>query len=260
MAAAGDWRAPLRHVREVLRTAPLCTLEAAQAELKAILAEVAARCGKNLDEAEMEAAIMHDLELKGYHLEPALPELDDSALLAQEMQICKRRRLTGKTKALPSPKGSEDPEKVPQSEDGFVAMSDQEALCSPGEVAQSSPTRTEELRDGDEDRDGLEALRFLREPTSASSPDNAARPSSNGLDHAVEEEEGEEEETVFVSRKAFTALRALRRKGLQHISSGCIYRLFDATLQDGEALVALDASQLVTPWRSSRAGVEAAPA
>ena len=31
---------------------------------------------------------MHDLELKGYHLEPALPELDDSALLAQAALPC----------------------------------------------------------------------------------------------------------------------------------------------------------------------------
>ena len=69
MAAAGDWRAPLRHVREVLRTAPLCTLEAAQAELKAILAEVAARCGKNLDEAEMEAA---SLQFKNVSISVAL--------------------------------------------------------------------------------------------------------------------------------------------------------------------------------------------
>lgn len=56
MAEASDWRMLLCRVREALRSAPVSTLEAAQVELRKMLAELVARCGKPLDEAEMDAA------------------------------------------------------------------------------------------------------------------------------------------------------------------------------------------------------------
>ena len=51
-----DWRVLLSQVREALQMAPASTLEAAQVELRKMLAELVARCAKPLDEAEMDAA------------------------------------------------------------------------------------------------------------------------------------------------------------------------------------------------------------
>ena len=90
----------------MLRAVPVEALRAAEAELTDMLAELASRRAKSLDEAEMDTAIMHDLELQGYRLEASpntqssLP--DDSALLAHEMKQ-KRRRLKGKTCTAPLP-------------------------------------------------------------------------------------------------------------------------------------------------------------
>lgn len=220
-----------------LRSAPVSTLEAAQVELRKMLAELVARCGKPLDEAEMDAAIVHEMGLQGYHLEA--PELEDSALVAQELQMHKRRRLTGKTCVASSrlePEESVKESSLP-SEDGSEHDEVQEAASSPGQsddVGKSGGTEANSPCMGEEER--------------ASSP----------LPELEDCEDPSGEETIFVSRKAFLALQS-RSLNNESISSDSIYRLFDGSaLRDGEELIALDASQLLERWpATAAAGVEA---
>eukprot|EP00439_Symbiodinium_sp_Y106_P019083 s1533_g2.t1 len=217
---------------KALQMAPASTLEAAQVELRKMLAELVARCAKPLDEAEMDAAIVHEMGLQGYHLEsaPVLP--DDSALVAQELQRRKRRRLTGKTTASSQLE-------LESNKEGTKLPSDH-GSDEVREAAPSSPGQSEDVEANSP---------CMGEEELASPP---------GLEDFEEPSDSDSGETIFLSRKALLALQT-RSLNNESISSDSIYSLFDgSTLQDGEALIALDASQLMEPWpASTAAGVEA---